>query len=97
MKRHYEVMRIMRTKVVDPRELGQCADSIFCVEDAIRYRVESLTSVSTMLRSAGDVLTRSSHADNFSQQKLEIGKQFENFALGIVIISFLIHTNCHRD
>ena len=53
MKRHYEVIRIMRTKIVDPRELDQCVDSILFVEDAIRYRVKSLTSMLAMLRSAG--------------------------------------------
>jgi hypothetical protein len=97
MKRHHEVMRVMRTKIVDPRELSQCEESIFYVEEAIRYRVKSLTSMSAMLFLEGDALTWSSHADNFSQHKLDIRKQFENFALGIVIIFFLILTNWHTD
>jgi hypothetical protein len=45
MKRHYEVMRTMLTKIVDPRELKQGIDSLLCIEEAIRYRVDRLTSM----------------------------------------------------
>ncbi len=47
MKRHYEIMRAMRTKVLDPRELGSGMGSFFNMEDAIRYRMDDLTSTSS--------------------------------------------------
>jgi hypothetical protein len=46
MKRHYEIMRVMRTKVVDVSDLFEGARGILYVQDAILYRVEGLTSVS---------------------------------------------------
>ena len=52
MKRHYEIMRIMRTKVLDARELSEGMKSMSCIEDAIRYRVDDLTSLSACLSSA---------------------------------------------
>jgi hypothetical protein len=52
MKRHYEIMRIMRTKVLDARELSEGVKSMSCVQDAIRYRVDDLTSLSTCLSPA---------------------------------------------
>jgi len=42
MKRHYEMMRIMRTKVVDFRDVLEGTQSIQRVEDAILYRVNGL-------------------------------------------------------
>src|ERR1700752_2127364 len=44
MKHHYEIMRIMRTKIVDPRELSEGVKSMSCVEDSVTYRVGDLTS-----------------------------------------------------
>jgi hypothetical protein len=93
MERHYEVMRIMLTKIVDPRELMQGVDSLFCVEEAIRYRVNTLTSMSAALRLEARRAELVISSDNFTHQKQDIQKQFENFAFGIVIISFLIHGN----
>ena len=46
MKRHYEIMRIMRAKVVDSRELWNAVESILYLHDAIRYRVDDLASMS---------------------------------------------------
>jgi hypothetical protein len=45
MKRHYEIMRIMRAKVVDSRELWNSVESVLRVEEAIRYRVNDLASM----------------------------------------------------
>jgi len=45
MKRHYEIMRVMRGKVVDSREIWNCVESVLYVEDAIRYRVDDLACV----------------------------------------------------
>jgi hypothetical protein len=39
-------MRTMQAKVVDPRELWYSVESVLYVHDAIRYRVEDLTSMS---------------------------------------------------
>jgi hypothetical protein len=47
MKRHYEIMRIMRTKVVDSRELWNSVESVLCLEEAIRYRMDDLACVFT--------------------------------------------------
>ena len=44
LKRHYEIMRAMRTKVLDPDELEDSADTILYVKEAIIYRVNDLTS-----------------------------------------------------
>ena len=45
MKRHYEIMRIMRAKVVDSRELWNSVESVLYLRDAIRYRVDDLASM----------------------------------------------------
>ncbi|KAI9438361.1 hypothetical protein H4582DRAFT_257215 [Lactarius indigo] len=47
MKRHYEIMRAMRTKVLDSRELWYSVETILYVKDAIRYRVNDLTNIFT--------------------------------------------------
>jgi len=49
MKHQYEIMRIMRTKVLDSRELSEGATSMLYVRDAIRYRVDDLISLSGLL------------------------------------------------
>ncbi|KAH9953093.1 hypothetical protein BC827DRAFT_1273837 [Russula dissimulans] len=64
MKHHYEIMRIMRTKVLDSREIYDGINSMLYVKDAIAYRVDDLMN-------------------NFSQQKLDIKRQFQNFAGGM--------------
>jgi hypothetical protein len=46
MKRHYEIMRIMRTKILSMRELQEGTQGILYIEDAIAYRVQDLTRVS---------------------------------------------------
>lgn len=92
LKRHYEIMRAMRTKVLDWRELGPGIESFINVKDAIRYRVNDLTCTFSLIYLAGSVsLTQSTHADIFSHQKLDPEKQFQNFAYGIVgyLIFFL--------
>ncbi|KAI0265430.1 hypothetical protein BC834DRAFT_879420 [Gloeopeniophorella convolvens] len=45
MKRHYEIMRVMRHKVLDARELWYAVESILYVKDAIKYRVNDLTNI----------------------------------------------------
>ncbi|KAI9459301.1 hypothetical protein F5148DRAFT_1319736 [Russula earlei] len=64
LKHHYEIMRIMRTKVLDASELWEGVKSISYVQDALRYRVDDLTN-------------------NFTQQKLDVEKQFQTFAYGM--------------
>jgi len=94
MKRHYEIMRAMRTKVLDWRELGSGVESFVNVKDAIRYRMNDLTSTCFSISLAGSVsFTWSTHADVFSHQKLDPEKQFQNFAYGIVgyPVFFLTH------
>ena len=46
MKRHYEIMRAMRTKVLGSRSLWDSVETLLCVTDAIRYRVNDLKSTS---------------------------------------------------
>ena len=46
MKRHYEIMRIMRTKILDECDFKEVVDSILYIFLAIRYRKEDLLSVS---------------------------------------------------
>ena len=87
MKHHYEIMRVMRTKVVDSRELWEGVKSVTHVQEAIGYRVGDLTSISSSSLSHSRSLTLSIYSDNFSQQKLDIEKQFQNFAYGMVTIS----------
>jgi len=45
MKRHYEIMRIMRTKVLDSRELLEAMRSVYYIWDVVRYRVDDLTGM----------------------------------------------------
>ncbi len=84
----------MRTKVLDWRELGSGVESFVNVKDAIRYRMNDLTSTCFSISLAGSVsFTWSTHADVFSHQKLDPEKQFQNFAYGIVgyPVFFLTH------
>jgi len=64
MKRHYEIMRIMRSKVLSLHDLTDGIQGIQYVESAIGYRVYDLIN-------------------NFSQQRLDLEKQFQGFAYGI--------------
>lgn len=43
MKRHYEIMRIMRTKILNMRELLEGAQGILYINEAVIYRVQGLT------------------------------------------------------
>ena len=52
MKRHYEIMRIMRSKIPDSREMYDSAASIRCVYDAVSYRVDDLTSTFCLFSSS---------------------------------------------
>jgi hypothetical protein len=52
MKRHYEIMRIMRTKVLSMSELQDGALGIQYIINAITYRVEDLTRMSIWLSTA---------------------------------------------
>ncbi|KAI0044626.1 hypothetical protein FA95DRAFT_1496723 [Auriscalpium vulgare] len=45
VKRHYEVMRIARTKVISPRELFDGVESILYVADALRFRMRELQNI----------------------------------------------------
>ena len=84
----------MRTKVLDWHELGLGVENFISVKDAIRHRVNDLTCTSSSIYLAGSVsLTRSTHADIFSHQKLDPEKRFQDFAYGIVgdLIFFLTH------
>jgi hypothetical protein len=42
MKRHYEIMRIMRTKILSMREILDGAQGILYIINAIVYRVKDL-------------------------------------------------------
>jgi hypothetical protein len=46
MKRHYEIMRIMRTKILSMRELQEGAQGIQYIFEAALYRVKDLRGVS---------------------------------------------------
>jgi len=48
MKRHYDIMRIMRTKVLSMRELVEGAQGIMYIHNAVVYRVQDLKRVSIM-------------------------------------------------
>jgi len=85
MKRHYEIMRAMRTKVLDSRELWYSVGTIFYVNDAIQYRVNDLKSTSPSFSlSSLAALRRSIHKDIFTQQRNNPEKHFQTFAYGIV-------------
>jgi hypothetical protein len=98
MKRHYEIMRIMRTKVVKFRELYEGADGILYVQDAIQYRVKNLASASVLSTYAAcriNLIHPSS--DNFSQRRLDPEKEFESFSYGIVGHFFVSWTALPSD
>ncbi len=48
MKRHYEIMRIMRTKILSMRELVEGMQGIMYIHNAIVYRVQDLKRVSVL-------------------------------------------------
>jgi hypothetical protein len=50
MKRHYEMMRAMRTKIPDSREINESVASIRCVYTAIQYRVDDLNSMISLFK-----------------------------------------------
>jgi len=85
MKRHYEMMRIMRTKVVDHCDPDEAVGSIYRVHDAIVYRIGDLASASVSSSTlACYVNLIKPLSGNFRQQRLDLEKQFEGFAYGIV-------------
>jgi hypothetical protein len=85
MKRHYEIMRIMRTKIVNVHELIEGKDGISCVHRVIEDRVEDLTRVSVSFSSTARYLSLINPlSDIFSQQRLDPEKQFQTFTYGIV-------------
>jgi len=43
MKRHYEIMRVMRTKILNMRELMEGAQGILYINEAVVDRVQGLT------------------------------------------------------
>jgi hypothetical protein len=49
MKRHYEIMQTMRTKIPHPREIWDSVDSIILVHDAVSYRMNDLTGILSLL------------------------------------------------
>jgi len=49
MKRHYEIMRVMRTKLPDSREIWESVQSICSVYDAVSYRVDDLNSMLSLI------------------------------------------------
>jgi hypothetical protein len=55
MKRHYEIMRIMRTKIPSMHELLEGVRYPIYIRDAITYRVEDLTRVSVSSSTCGPV------------------------------------------
>jgi hypothetical protein len=77
-------MRIMQTKIVDPRELSEGRDGILCVYDAVTYRMKELTSVLISSSTACRTNLMDLLLDNFSQQRLDPEKLFQTFAYGIV-------------
>jgi hypothetical protein len=48
MKRHYEVMRIMRTKILSMRELQEGMQGILFINNAVIYRVQDLIRASIL-------------------------------------------------
>ena len=82
MKHHYEVMRVMRTKVLSMRELVEGAQGIMYIHSAIAYRVQDLERVSIL--SPTVPYYTNSFAGSFSQQRLDPEKQLQSFAFGIV-------------
>ena len=82
MKRHYEIMRIMRTKILNMRELLEGAQSIIYIREAIGYRVQDLIRVLVLSSTVPAMLTW--FVDNFTQQRLDPEKQIQSFAFGIV-------------
>ena len=85
MKRHYEIMRIMRTKVVNLRDLFEGVEGILYVYRAVLHRVGDLTGMSISSPSGRYRINLISPiSDNFSQQRLDPEKQFQSFAFGIV-------------
>ena len=48
MKRHYEIMRIMRTKILNMRELLEGAQGIIYINEAVVDRVQGLTRMSVL-------------------------------------------------
>jgi hypothetical protein len=48
MKRHYEIMRIMRTKTLNMRELLEGAQGILYINEAVVDRVQDLTRISVL-------------------------------------------------
>ena len=57
MKRHYEIMRIMRTKILSIRELLDGAQGILYISEAIKFRVQDLTRLSNLSSTVPSTLT----------------------------------------
>ena len=57
MKRHYDIMRIMRTKILNRRDLQEGWQGIMYIRQAITYRVQDLTRMSVSLSTLSAILT----------------------------------------
>jgi hypothetical protein len=53
LKRHYDIMRIMRTKVLNMRELLEGSQGILYINDAVVDRVQGLTRMSVSPSTVG--------------------------------------------
>jgi hypothetical protein len=72
MKRHYEIMRIMRTKTLNMRELLEGAQGILYINEAVVDRVQGLTrmpvSPSTVARSVNLIYRQLHSAETRSRE-----------------------------
>ena len=93
VKRHYEIMRVMRTKVLDNRELLYGIESIRYAKDAIQYRMNDLTSTSSPI-SLVDLyhLPRPLTQTYFLNKNLTLKNNFRISLMALCVILVFTHS-----
>ena len=93
MKHHYEIIRIMRTKIPSMHELTEGAVGITYIRDAITYRIDDLTRVSissSMACYANLVCSQLFSAETRSRETV---RKLRFWDCGLFIISLTVRSN----
>jgi transposase len=93
MKHHYEIMRIMRTKIPSIHELLEGVGGIAFIRDAIAYRIEDLTRVSVSSSTACYAKLVRRELFSAETRTRETVRKLRFWDCGLFIISLTVRSN----
>jgi hypothetical protein len=93
MRHHYEIMRIMRTKIPSMHELLEGAVGILYIRDAIAYRVEDLTRVSVSSSTACYAKLVCRELFSAETRSRETARNLRFWDCGLFTISLTVRSN----